>query len=858
MRRPVGTGHGAIATRDVRLVRLSARGSGGASVIGLGEASPLPGFGLETIGEAEAALARALPLLLGRALPASALSISILLAELADVLDGAPAARAALELALCDAAARAADRRLADWLADGVAPRDAVPCNAILPGEAFEDALRAARRLGVDRFKLKVGKDPSQAGCAAEVARIRRLCAMLGEGEKLRLDANGALSEGAARALTEALSDAPIEWLEQPFPADRLEQAAALRRHTGLPIALDESASGETMLRRIIALDAADIVVIKPAAVGGPLGARRMAETAREAGLRVVVTSFMDSIVGVGGALHLAASLQPPIEACGLLTGARLERDRGPPRSAVDGALPLPAAPGLGVEPDLARAEPVGRWSTGHALAERPPDRWLEAAARRHPERLAVRCGARSLSYAELEVRAAALESALERSGLRAGDRAAVLMESDLDAVVLFHALCRARIVLVPLNLRLSPVEQAAQLAQAHPAALIHGRGALAERATALADGTAPLARFEISEGVLVCHRALESERSAAEPDPPLAILFTSGTGGRAKGAVLGPEAFTASALASERLLGLAPGDLWLACMPLFHVGGLSILIRSVLAGSGVLLMPRFDEAEASALLDREPVTMLSVVANMLQRLLDLRGARRAPPCLRAVLLGGGPAGTALMARAIRMGFPLAPTYGLTEAASQVATRRPEAPAPDLQSGLEALPGTRIEVVDESGSALAPGMVGEIRVAGSTLMRGYLDAPEQTAETLRDGWLHTGDVGVLDARGRLRVLDRRSDLIVSGGENVYPAEIEAVLEGHPDVAEAGVGAQADERFGARPIAYVVMRAGACFEPAALVEYCAARLARYKLPVRIERRDALPRNAAGKLSRRALY
>ncbi|MCS5638071.1 MAG: AMP-binding protein, partial [Myxococcota bacterium] len=219
-----------------------------------------------------------------------------------------------------------------------------------------------------------------------------------------------------------------------------------------------------------------------------------------------------------------------------------------------------------------------------------------------------------------------------------------------------------------------------------------------------------------------------------------------------------------------------------------------------------------------------------------------------------------GPAPQAVLERAHALGYPLAPTYGLTEAASQVATRLPGDTEPPFDGRLRALPGTQLKVVDEDDRGLAPGEVGEICVRGPTLMRGYLGQPKASARVLRQGWLHTGDLGSLDGEGGLKVLDRRDDLIVSGGENIYPAELEAVIAGHPAVSEVAVVAEPDAEFGAHPVAWWVAAAsdeGERGEEPDLEAYCGRRLAAYKVPRRFVRTEALPRNAAGKILRRRL-
>ena len=223
---------------------------------------------------------------------------------------------------------------------------------------------------------------------------------------------------------------------------------------------------------------------------------------------------------------------------------------------------------------------------------------------------------------------------------------------------------------------------------------------------------------------------------------------------------------------------------------------------------------------------------------------------------LQVVLLGGAAAAPELLTRALSAGYPVCPTYGLTEATSQVATAAP--PRAGAASAMPMLPvrGTEVRIVSGGGDA-PPGAPGEIIVRGPTVMQGYLHDPDATARSLRDGWLHTGDIGYLDAAGGLHVLDRRDDLIVSGGENVYPAEIEAVLLEHPAVEEAGVTGIADPDLGARVVAWIVAAPGTSPQIEALQQHCRDRLAGFKQPRECRFVDSLPRNAAGKLQRRLL-
>jgi len=481
---------------------------------------------------------------------------------------------------------------------------------------------------------------------------------------------------------------------------------------------------------------------------------------------------------------------------------------------------------------------------------------WLEVRAAQTPGREALRFAGESWDYAGMLRAARSLAAALElAAGVGPGDVVAALLPNGSDYALLLHALRLRRATLLPLNLRLTPAELRHQLNDARARLLVHSPAWSREAAAT------SVARAAIEGGVLATPVADVAGVAAAHADlargDVLAVVYTSGTTGRPKGALLSESAFEASARASAALLGEAAGERWLACMPLFHVGGLSILLRATLAGACAVVHERFDPEAVSRSLDREGITGVSLVAAMLRRLLDLRGAAPSPPALRCLLLGGGPASTELLARALALGYPLAPTYGLTEAASQVATRRPGEDTLPLDAGLRPLPGTELRIEDDTGEALAPGEAGEICVRGPTLMRGYLGRPEASARALRGGWLHTGDVGRLDDAGHLQVLDRRDDLIVSGGENVYPAEVEVVLEAHPAVAEAAVVAEDDAHFGARPRAFWVAADAGAPEPQDLADFCRARLAAYKVPISFTRLESLPRNASGKLLRRQL-
>lgn len=471
----------------------------------------------------------------------------------------------------------------------------------------------------------------------------------------------------------------------------------------------------------------------------------------------------------------------------------------------------------------------------------------LRARARRTPDATALVCGDREISFAALEARAASVASGLRSRGVEPGDRVAVLLPNGVAFVEVLHGAIACGAVVVPINTRLAAPEVAHQLADAEPRMLIHGGGELATLARVASP--AALQRLQVDAECSFPPLAADASTAPAPTgDPIVALLYTSGTTGESKGVLLSDANLCASAAASQRHLDVRAGDRWLACLPLFHVGGLALLTRSVIDGSCVVLHERFDAARVNAAIDSGAIAFVSLVPTALARLLRERGERPAVDSLRAILLGGAAAPAALVAHAQRLGLPIATTYGLTEAASQVATRKADASG----AGLTPLPGTRVRIEDAHGRACPAGVAGEVLVAGPSVMRGYWRRPDATARALAGGWLHTGDIGALDAKRRLHIFARRSDLIVSGGENVYPAEVEAVLATHPDVEDVAVAGIPDVEFGARPAAWIV--AARASAPVVLRDFCRARLAGFKVPVAFHFVAELPRNASGKVLR----
>ena len=481
---------------------------------------------------------------------------------------------------------------------------------------------------------------------------------------------------------------------------------------------------------------------------------------------------------------------------------------------------------------------------------------WLAARAQASPQRTAIIEGGQEITYRALDALAARFAARLAAAGVQPGDRLAVLLPNSTVYAALIHAAARLGAVLVPLNMRLTADEIDWQLEKTAPRALVYDDAAARTAAQLAAPGRALLAARDLAEAGVQRQEAGYGRWATGEIrlDAPFAIVFTSGTTGRPKGAVLTFRNVFYSAMASAYRLGVLPDDRWLCILPLYHVGGLSILIRSALYGTAVELHSGFDVTAVNHVLQTHPITLISLVPTMLHRLLETGGGPQWRDSLRLVLLGGAAAPPDLIARCAAANIPVAATYGLSEAASQVATALPGDVRRKPGSVGKPLLFTTVRVVDEAGNPVPPGAIGEIVVSGPTVMPGYYRDEAATAQVLRGGELHTGDLGYLDEDGDLWPVQRRSDLIVSGGENVYPAEVEDVLRAHPAVKAACVIGLDHPEWGQQVAAAVVLHEGAALDADALIAFGRQRLAGYKLPRRVRFVDALPQTASGKVRR----
>ena len=437
-------------------------------------------------------------------------------------------------------------------------------------------------------------------------------------------------------------------------------------------------------------------------------------------------------------------------------------------------------------------------------------DNWLAQRAATCPDRPAVLAGGYEVVYAELEREASRAARRLAARGVRRGATVAIELPAGLDYVVVLHALMKLGAIAYPLNTRLSVAERAAELERAGPGLVISDRDD-----AGLTEADFPLLG-EHDLDALCCR------------------ILTSGSSGHPRPVGLTYGNHLWSAVGSAFNLGVEPSDRWLCCLPLYHVSGLSIVMRSVIYGTTAVIHDGFDADRVAESLEGDGVTLISVVATQLVRLLEA-GVDLLP--MRAVLVGGGPVPDDVLSEALGRGVTVVQTYGLTEAASQVTTLSPLDAKRKLGSAGRPLLTTHLRIQD-----------GEILVQGPTV------APDAADD---EGWLHTGDLGRIDEDGFLYVTDRLGDLIVTGGENVIPAEVEEVLLRHDDVVDAAAVGRADAEWQEAVAAVVVLREGAATDAEELRRHCALNLADFKVPKRFEFVPELPRTESGKLLRREL-
>jgi long-chain acyl-CoA synthetase len=489
----------------------------------------------------------------------------------------------------------------------------------------------------------------------------------------------------------------------------------------------------------------------------------------------------------------------------------------------------------------------------------------LAAGASRGAERPALVAAEQVVSYGELQRRAASLAMHLRRLGVGVGDHVALVVPNLPEYVVAYYGLLAAGAVVVPINSRARAPEMAHVLSDGEVSAAIVHAPALPELRQACADCPAVRRLVVVGgpgrDGAVAFDDLLGDGGRLAAPaaraDDLAMILYTSGTTGRPKGVMLTHDALTTNAIAVTEQLGLTERDRMLGIAPLMHILGCSLTLNGTLYRGATIVLPlALDLDSVLGTIEAQRCTVAGVVPTWLAMLrahprrYDLRS-------LRLILTGGSPAPEGLLdVLHDEMGLVVLEGYGATEAGGGISMNPPRGPHKRGSVGVPQ-PGVEVAVQDDDGRALPAGEIGELCVRGPSIMRGYYHQPEATAQALVAGWLRTGDVGFRDADGYIYIVDRKKDVIITSGFNVYPREVEDALYLHPAVAEAGVVGVPDAVRGELVYACVVLREGATASESDLIAWSKTRLTPYKAPVRVVFLPALPKGGSGKVLRREL-
>ncbi len=493
-------------------------------------------------------------------------------------------------------------------------------------------------------------------------------------------------------------------------------------------------------------------------------------------------------------------------------------------------------------------------------------DDFLRYWAKDRPEKLALEGDDLTFSFAELEDATARVASALLGMGLNKGDRIAWFGKNSVTYFTLFFGAARAGIVMVPVGWRLAEPEAAFIIDNAEAKLLFLGDGfeacvnTLGKRPGLIRTFTSDEARRE----VLTAPRA---DFTPSGADEAILQLYTSGTTGNPKGAVLSNR--NLFGLRKANLENPPEHNLWdddeavLVAMPCAHIGGTGLGVMALSGGLPGVVLSEFDPPRVFDAVENRGVTRFFIVPAALQMLLNH------PDCaktdfsrIKYILYGASPIPLELLRECIAMfGAQFVQNYGMTETTGTICVLPPEDHSVEgnkrMRSAGKPLPGVEMEIRGPDGTALPVGEIGEIVTRSSSNMLGYWKLPEATAATMKDGWVATGDVGFMDEDGYVYMYDRAKDMIITGGENVYPAEVESGIYGHPDVLEVAVIGVPDEKWGEAVKAVCVPKPGATVDPESVINWARERLAGFKVPKSVDVIDALPRNPSGKILRRQL-
>jgi acyl-CoA synthetase (AMP-forming)/AMP-acid ligase II len=499
---------------------------------------------------------------------------------------------------------------------------------------------------------------------------------------------------------------------------------------------------------------------------------------------------------------------------------------------------------------------------------------YLEYRARVTPDADFAVFEGRRTSYAEADAEANRIANALVAEGLEVGDRVAILARNCTEFATFYYGASKAGVVPVPLNYRLAPPEWSF-IVQDAGAKLLIARGELASAIDGVRGELSSVKRsvaMDVDVAGWGSWEDLVAGQSDTPPDRSISPeddayqMYTSGTTGRPKGAVVPHHALCANLEQIGAAATCRPGERVLIVAPLYHAAAGVVTFMTVASGGVLCIHEDFDPNEVVRALDEDDLAVAFLVPAMIQFALLMPGASdRRYECLRLIIYGASAISEPVLRQAVEVfGCEFIQAYGMTEVTAVATTLLPADHERALRENSQLLLscgrpilGTEVRVADANDEPVPAGEIGEILIRGPQTMRGYWNRPDATAESLRGGWMHTGDAGSFDEEGYLYVQDRVKDMIVSGGENVYPREIEEVLFQHGAVADAAVIGIPDERWGEAVMAIVVLREGESASAEEIIDFCRGRLAGFKRPVAVDFIEALPRNPSGKVLKREL-